>query len=299
MNFLKIGSGHHKNEIGFKLMAKEVNATIIESEDKNIWKEVFDLIWIPKGFYHSLEFPNAKRILYGPHNFVFPNEPWIYNFEPPFTKSIYTSLSEWNTNIYNIYPKICMPINALPFPVDIEEFKPIEPKIYEYDCLIYFKNRLKSHLISIEDILKTKNIKYKTIICGTYAEKDYKDILNKVKFGIWIGCHESQGFALEEALSMNVPLLVFDVKSLHDEINSYGEETYKDNKQELKATTCSYWDDRCGIRFTDLNKFEINLEEITRNYNTFTPRKYILENLSAEKCIKRILEEFSLKIERS
>ena len=276
MRFLKIGTAHHKNEIGFKLMAKEVNAEIIESEDKNIWKETFDLIWIPQGFYHSLEFPNTTRILYGPHNFVLPNEPWIYNFEPPFSNSIYTALSPWVIELYNNSHKLCIPLKALPFPVDVETFKPIEPKIYEYDCLIYFKNRLKSHLIYIEDILKENNINYKTIIYGTYKEEVYKELLNKVKFVIWIGCHESQGFALEEALSMNVPLLVYDVQSLHDEINSYGEETYKDNKQELKATTCSYWDDRCGIRFTDVNTFETKLEEMKKDYKKFTIIKKFL-----------------------
>jgi hypothetical protein len=292
MRFLKIGEAHHKNEIGFKLMAKEVNAEIIESEDKNIWKEYFDLIWIPRGFYHSLEFTNSKRILYGPHNFTLPNEPWIYAFEPQFTNSIYTSLSPWVNNLYNNYSKLCMPTKPLPFPVDIERFKPSKSKSYEYDCIIYFKNRLKSQLLYIEEILNENNIKYKTILCGSYKEEEYIDLLNKVKFCIWVGCHESQGFAFQEALSMDVPLLVYDVTSLHDEINSFGEEAYKDYKEELKATTSSYWDERCGIRFTELKEFETNLKEMLETKETYTPREYILENLSPEKCIKRILQEF-------
>jgi hypothetical protein len=295
MRFLKVGEAHHKNEIGFKLMAKVVNAEIIESENKNIWKEYFDLIWIPRGFYHSLEFPNSKRILYGPHNFTLPNEPWIYAFEPQFTNSIYTSLSPWVNNLYATYPKLCMPVKPLPFPVDVEAFKPSESKSYEYDCIIYFKNRLKSQLLYIQEILSENNIKYKTIICGSYKEEEYKEILNKVKFCVWIGCHESQGFAFQEALSMNVPLLVYDVISLHDEINSFGEEAYKDYKEELKATTCSYWDERCGIRFTDLNRFEIYLKEMLEKKEKYSPREYILEKLTPEKCIDRILTEYCEK----
>ena len=292
MRFLKVGKAHHKNEIGFKLMAKEINADIIESEDKNIWKETFDLTWIPQGFYHSLEFPNSKRILYGPHNFTLPNEPWIYTFEPQFTNSIYTSLSPWINELYSKYSKLCMPIKPLPFPVDIEYFKPNEPKIYEYDCFIYFKNRKREYLNYIESLLEEKKIKYTTIMCGKYKEEEYIEILKKVKFGIWIGCHESQGFAFQEALSMNVPLLVYDVTSLHDEINSYGESSYKDYKETLEATTCSYWDERCGIRFTELKGLETPLKEMKEKYETFKPREYILENLSPEKCIKNLLNNF-------
>jgi hypothetical protein len=69
-------------------------------------------------------------------------------------------------------------------------------------------------------------------------------------------------------------------------------EAYKDYKEELKATTSSYWDERCGIRFTELKEFETNLKEMLGTKVTYSPREYILENLSPEKCIKRILQEF-------
>jgi hypothetical protein len=53
-----------------------------------------------------------------------------------------------------------------------------------------------------------------------YNEAEYLTYLQSCKYGIWIDAHESQGFALEEALSCNVPLLVWNVSSLNREENS-------------------------------------------------------------------------------
>jgi hypothetical protein len=294
MRFLKTDTAHTKNENGFKLLAEYINATIIESNDKNIWKEEYDLVWIPKGFQHSLEFPNAKRIIFGPHNFVFPEQPWLYKFEPEFTRSIYTSLSPYIVNLYSQFGQFCMPVKPLPFPVDIEKFKPIEIKVYEYDCIIYFKNRDRRYLTYIQSVLKERNITFITVEYGNYKEEDYIKILNKVKFGIWIGSHESQGFALQEALSMNVPLLVFNVKSLTDEVNSFGNHSYLEYEAQynLSATSCPYWDNSCGITFTELNDFNINLELMSNSYKNFNPRDYIIKTLSPKVCYERIISEF-------
>jgi glycosyltransferase involved in cell wall biosynthesis len=296
MRFLKTDSAHLKNENGFRLLASYANATITESSDRNIWREEFDLVWIPKGFEHSLEFPNAKRILYGPHNFVFPQEPWLYQFNPEFTRSIYTSLSEYNLNIYSQFGKFCMPVESIPFPVDVEKFKPIDKKTYEYDCFLYFKGREPKYFTYIKGLLEEKGITYIAIEYGKYKQEDYITVLNKVKFGIWVGSHESQGFALQEALSMNVPLLVFNVKSLTDEVNSFGNRSYTEyeSQYDLSATSCPYWDSRCGIVFTELSSIEIKLDEISSSYTEFNPRAYILETLSPRVCYERIISMFDL-----
>ena len=44
--------------------------------------------------------------------------------------------------------------------------------------------------------------------------------LQNSKYGIWLDAHESQGFALQEALSCNVPLLVWNISSMNQEYNS-------------------------------------------------------------------------------
>lgn len=284
MIFLQVGTAHSKNTIGFKLLAKEAEAILEYNYDPT---KFYDLIWIPSGFYHSSQFPNAKKLLYGPHNFVVPNKPW--NLDISFERSIYTSLSPWVKELYSKFGKLCMPVEPIPFPVDVELFKPATYVTKTLDCFVYFKGRDRKIFNYVQNYLEEKNISCTSIICGNYIEEDYIKVLNKVKFGIWIGCHESQGFALEEALSMDVPLLVLNVTTIHDEVNHEGKHSYLEYKDnyDLKATSCSYWDERCGEIIYDINEIDMGLEKIKNN--CYNPREFILETLSPKACYERLI----------
>ena len=93
--------------------------------------------------------------------------------------------------------------------------------------------------------------------------------------------HESQGFALEEALSCNVPLLVWNVKSMNQE--------YASNYNDISATTIPYWDDRCGEYFYQKDEFEITFLKFIQKLDNYKPREYIVENLSIAKCANNFL----------
>ena len=139
----------------------------------------------------------------------------------------------------------------------------------------------------IKDELALKNIQY-TIFDyrRRYSEIDYLNDLQQSKYGIWIGRHESQGFALLESLSCDVPLLVWDVTSMNQE------EGY--NYDNIPATCIPYWDERCGEIFYKREEFESKFEEFISKFYTYKPREYILDNLSIKKCaenLKRLIQE--------
>jgi glycosyltransferase involved in cell wall biosynthesis len=126
------------------------------------------------------------------------------------------------------------------------------------------------------------NINYKIFdYVNRYSEKDYIDYLKQSKYGIWLGAHESQGFALEEALSCDVPLLVWNVRYMSQEYGS----KYND----IPATTIPYWDNRCGEYFYEYTELENAFNEFIKKIETYKPREYILENLSIKKCKKKII----------
>ena len=293
MKFLRIGTAHCKNIRGFELLAQEAQASLdVIDGFSQLLTDHYDLVFIPQGFYHSLQLPNAKRILYGPQNFVFPNEPWVYKFEPSMERSLYTCLSPYLKKIWDQFPPLCLPVKALPFPVDIEKFSPNNSE-KTYDCFIYFKSRSESNLQTIEDLCKKLNYKYVVFRYGHYKEEEYIYVVNKCRFGIWCGAHESQGFALQEALCMNIPLIVCNIRTLNDEINGQGNHSYPEYKDnyDLSATSCPYFDDRCGIIIYHLN--ELNDAIVKIDSQTFNPREYILETLSPKVCYERIIESFN------
>ncbi len=94
-----------------------------------------------------------------------------------------------------------------------------------------------------------------------------------------MGRHESQGFALEEALSCNIPLLVWNTQYMCQEHGS--------NYEKIHVLLFPYWDERCGEYFYQQEEFVKKYEEFLSKLDTYQPRQYILENLSMEKCAER------------
>ena len=103
---------------------------------------------------------------------------------------------------------------------------------------------------------------------------------------IVLGRHESQGFAIEEALSCNVPLLVWSVTLRKKEY------PYRNEYQNIKSnvTTIPYWDERCGEFFLEKEELEETFNKFINKLNTYKPRDYILENLSVKKCSENFEE---------
>ena len=232
----------------------------------------YDIILIPDNPINTSKFPN-KKFIFGPHFSIFPNNK-LSVIQNHNNNCKYIQPSKWVCQLWNNVNNI-LPIETFYFPVDISTFKPISME--SNNVFIYFKRRKKEELKYIEDFLNDKNINYKVFdYVKRYKEEDYLKYLQESKYGIILGAHESQGFAIEEALSCNVPLLVWNVSSMNQEEGV--------NYPEFKATTIPYWDERCGEYFYNKTEFESKYNEFISKLNTYKPREFVLENLSVEKC---------------
>jgi hypothetical protein len=242
----------------------------------------FDIIYSPSCPIDVSKYPNSKFI-FGPHFSVFPNKNQM-DLISGNKNVIYIQPSEWAKNAWINNP-ICKNIRfeTLPFGVDTDNFNQIKSITERNKVFIYFKRRQSHELNFVIQFLNSRGITAKIFdYVNKYHENEYIDYLHDSKYGIWLDAHESQGFALEEALSCNVPLLVWNVVSMNQEYGS----TYGD----VPATSIPYWDERCGEHFTDVNNFELTFNKFINNLNNYNPREYILENLSIEVCNKRFIE---------
>ena len=182
-------------------------------------------------------------------------------------------VDDWKKN------PLCKNLNMVscPFGVDTTVFNETKSMKNRERIFIYYKSRHPEELAFMEKLLISNGILYKVFNYNTrYDENEYLDYLKESKFGIWLGRHESQGFALEEALSCNVPLLVWNVKSMNQE---YGQR-YPD----VPATAIPYWDDRCGEYFYDMNDIQEKLQKFFNNIQIYRPREFIIEKLSMNVC---------------
>ena len=194
-------------------------------------------------------------------------------------------LSQWNVDCVRYLNPESNAI-ALPFPVNVEKFK---PSIKDDIPMLYFKQRDQDILKDVFEFLikKYNNIRFFHYEQG-YNENDYLDACSKSPFCIWLGRHESQGFALQECLSSDTPILVIDVESMLDEIDRYGNRPWI-NGPFLKATAAPYFDKRCGIK-TDVDNWEEDFDVFIENLEKYSPRSYVVEELSGEALSKKWLE---------
>ena len=164
------------------------------------------------------------------------------------------------------------------WPVGIEEFNNVrEPS---YDCLIYFKRRDESELSSVKKFLVDRGLSYRMVEYGGYDEVGFRNLVNQAKFCFLINGTESQGIAVQEIMSMGVPIIAWDIKEWLDQGEAY----------RVPATSVPFWDKRCGERFYSINKLEETFDNFYARINDYDPKAYIKDNLSFEMSVKTLLD---------
>jgi hypothetical protein len=286
---------HIKNRESMVRMCKIMNIEYEQTNDRGrLQIKNYDILWLPMFWISPDEVPFAK-ILYGPHHFVFPDNQICGNANKEWTsRCIYTALSEWNKKLHDDFCSFNSVIPFAPLPFGIKLLPERNLREATIDCLLYAKQRDPNHIQHIQSILDKKKLSYITFTYGSYRDADYQAALMKSKFVIWCGRHESQGFAFQECLSRNIPILVCDAISMFYEIGTY--DSYR-GKKELKSTCASWWSNECGELIEDRNNFEETLEKIQINLPYYTPRKFIERTLTDEICMKRILSALKISYE--
>jgi hypothetical protein len=285
MKILFVNTWMHPKNMHAMLKYKSVFIELINniSDIDNYDLSTFDCVYSPSDPIDVSKYPGVFFV-FGPHFSTFPNEK-ILNIQSENTMYIMPSqwcIDDWKKN------SLCKNLNmvACPFGVDTDKFIDTIPIQHRKLVFIYYKSRHPHELEFIQNLLTHNNINYRIFhYHQRYNEDEYLEYLKYSKFGIWVDGHESQGFALEEALSCNVPLLVWNVRSMNQE--------YGQNHPDIPATTIPYWDERCGELFYDMNDFKEKVYKFFNNLETYRPREYILENLSIPICEKKFLNILS------
>mgnify|MGYP000718640002 FL=1 len=185
--------------------------------------------------------------------------------------------SEWVKNKF--ITKFNLPEDKLAvWPVGIEEFNNIRE--VNYDCLIYFKRRDQSELDAVKKFLVSNGLSYRMVEYGTYGEDRFKQLVNSAKFCFLINGTESQGIAVQEIMSMGVPIIAWDIKEWLDQGEAY----------RVPATSIPYWDERCGEVFFNIDDLEVTFSKFYATLDQYDPKAFIKDNLSFECSVKTLLD---------
>lgn len=261
------GWGHHKNEAGMVLLKSEGFEF-----DRSYYKNTkYDQIHIFNQI-RNIEGQDCTHI-YGPHFYHFDMNRYDFS-----EKEFMNCLSPW---VVDLTMSIRQDIRctALPFPVDVDRFIPSEKT---GKPVIYFKNRDPQLLAKVRQHFGSDVI---VVSYGSYGESDYLEVISKAPYCVWVGCHESQGFAFQEAMSCNTPVFVIDVKSLRDE---WGPTVWRNflPGHDLKATAASYFNETCGLLSSE-ETWQEDFDEFISNIKLYNPREFVVNNLSPKACAKK------------
>jgi glycosyltransferase involved in cell wall biosynthesis len=183
--------------------------------------------------------------------------------------------SAWVKALYlKISPELANRIVIWPAGVDVNKWKPDSSKktskILRDTILIYIKGHENISLgLAYARKLQLMGLKHASIIYGQYSASEYKKLLNRSRLMIVFGGTESQGIALAEAWSMDVPTWV-QFKSDWKAPN--GVSYFAESAPYLSESTGSYFKNRIA-----LNNLLNDLADIEFNYS---PRAWVLDHMT-------------------
>ena len=236
----------------------------------------------------------GKNVIIGPNIAELPGDLPIMR-KKASKDSIYLHPSNWPMKIWHLEGYDETKLKSWPVGIDTEKFSKVNRE-NNHKVLIYFKQRDKKLLQKAEEIIRKNNLHFLLIEYGKYSEQDYINALNEAKFGIWLGCTESQGIGLQEALATDLPLIVLDATSLFEnaikpKISRFKKETFK-KLNSIKTSSAPYFDKRCGIKIVNISELDNAIKKLSFNFNDYKPREYILENLTIIKSAELFLDFF-------
>jgi glycosyltransferase involved in cell wall biosynthesis len=189
------------------------------------------------------------------------------------------------------------PANVASWPagIDTERWSPAIKKPFPaIDFLIYDKVRWerpkfeKALITPLRAILERHGFSMDYIRYGSYTPPELLRKLSNVRAALFLCEHETQGLACQQMLSTGTPLLAWDRGGY------WQDPDYFPRVKVGPVSSVPYWDERCGIKFTGIEAFESCLLQFMERLLTekFSPRSYVMENLSLEVSAKKYLSIF-------
>ncbi len=162
--------------------------------------------------------------------------------------------------------------------VDSNYWKPSVGATNRKKVLIYWKTERREFCNQVVKLVRDGGMDPVLLQYGRYNVEQYRDVLNHSTFSIFISRSESQGIALAEAWSMNVPTLVFDP----------GEFVFG-GRMIYNVSACPYLTTATGLTWKTLDELR-NIIQNKSSFAAFAPREYVLNRFTDEYSARQLLQ---------
>ena len=241
--------------------------------NEEVYKHNFFLHWDPHHIQTYQTLKNKESLLVGPQ---------IWPFSPDFNQlTEYGKIVAPSWWVANKLEKYFNVTKCLTWPVGI--YKPDIKNNPSIDCLIYHKSRSNEDLEYMKVLLSRRRLTYTQLQYGGYQPNNFKEALSSVKFCVIIDNTESQGIAIEEMMAAGKPLFVWDTP-IWDHMGM---------EYSVPSSSVPYWDSMCGERIVEKEKLDSYLDTFLQNFNSYTPDKFIENELSPQRSVKILTDHFA------
>jgi hypothetical protein len=187
--------------------------------------------------------------------------------------------SEW-TKIAYVEDEPCLlhKISIWPTGVDTNYWKPW-PLEKEKKVVVYWKTEPESFCLAVEELIAAKGFQVERITYGAYTQEQFRQTLNESLFAVFLSRSESQGIALAEAWSMNVPTFVWNPG-----------EFYYAGKQYNPVSSCPFLTHAQGADWQKISELEKLIDSFDQIKLSFSPREWVINYMSDYASVNCLLE---------
>lgn len=163
--------------------------------------------------------------------------------------------------------------------VDENFWQPVDRVRDTNNALIYQKNADPGLNLKVEQLVRNYGFYPLTIKYGRYGAGHFKTLLAQSRFAVFLSRSESQGLAMAESWSMDVPTFCWDPQKPIDYIGRKFE----------AVSSCPYLSEQTGRNWQTLPELELLLQQTKNEQLAFTPRTWVQEHMTDIHSARQLL----------
>jgi len=221
-------------------------------------------------------------VVAGPVNALFADESGGILLSPEIDLVIVPS--EWTVDFYEGFPELVAKSRVCPCGVDAEAWKPAG-RTKERSAVVYWKSGDERFCEAAEEIVRQCGLEPLRVTSrhgehGIFKPSDYREALDRSVAGVFLSTFETQGIALAEAWSMDVPTVVWDPQ---------GEAEWR-GRTFKAGSSAPFLTSATGAAFRTIDDLATVLRATLGGLTEFQPRQWVLQHMTDAVCAKALYE---------
>jgi glycosyltransferase involved in cell wall biosynthesis len=192
--------------------------------------------------------------------------------------------SEWVRGFYREVPALTAKSRVCPAGVDSDYWQPAgRPR--DRTAVVYWKNGDETFCEAVEATVRQCGLEPIRIASRAgehrlFEPAEYRDRLDRAAVGVFLSAFETQGIALAEAWSMDVPTVVWDPR---------GEAEWR-GRRFTAGSSAPYLTPATGVTFREIGDLKPALDRALQSRGSFQPRDWVLAHMTDAICSRKLYE---------